>query len=177
MTPAETTLSGFTDEERFLLKKALSRLSCYDDTPRGLLSRLSEKKYRNAPVSREACVKVVRFLVSEGLLREREYAENIVSALKSRGYGTRRILRELSARKFSSEICEQMRARLETDETEQLRAFEMLKKRALARKSDLSDRNEKQKLYAYLARLGFSSETCREALLKFSCEEENEWND
>ncbi len=174
MIPTESKLTGFTDEERFLLRKALSRLSCYDDTPRGLLSRLSEKKYKQAPVSRDACVNVVRFLVREGLLREREYAENLVSALKSRGYGTRRILRELSSRKFSREICEQMRANLDADSDEETRALEMLRRRAFSRKSDLTDRSEKQKLFAYLARLGFDSETCREALLKLSCEEETE---
>lgn len=175
MQTDEQKLSGFTDEERFLLKKALSRLSCYDDTPRGLLLRLSEKKYKQMPVSGEAAKKVVRFLVREGLLREREYAENLISALKSRGYGTRRILRELHLRKFSEEVCSAAREALqEASETEETRALEMLKKRAVSRKSDLSDRNEIQKLYAYLARLGFDSSVARTALSKLTKEDFDE---
>lgn len=171
----ENPLLDFTCEERFLLKKALSRLSVYDDTPRGLCERLCKLQYKKAPVARESCVKVVRFLHAEGLLNERSYAQNLVSALKSRGYGTRRILGELSARKFSRCVLESVREDCAAEEEEEAeRAFSMLQRRADARRSDLTDAKEKNRLYGYLARLGFSPELSKQALERLICNEENE---
>ena len=168
-----TPLSDFSDEERFLLKKALSRLSVHDDTPKRLCDRLCELSYRKQKVSRESCVKVVRFLHAEGLLSEKKYASDLVSALKSRGYGRRRILNELRSRKFSSATLCRVAEELAKEEQEELdRAFLMLSRRAAARKSELSDHAEKSRLYAYLLRLGYDSEIVKEALDQLTQEEE-----
>jgi SOS response regulatory protein OraA/RecX len=169
---AEQTKQNFSGEERFLLQKALSRLACHDDTPRRLLERLLRLKYQGEEVSREAGVNVVRFLVREGLLREKAYAKDLVSALKSRGYGTRRILQELKNRKFSEGVVADVRASLEEEDGEAERAFFMLSRRSASRRSDLSDRAEVSRLYAYLSRLGFSPDVCKQALNKLKAEDE-----
>ncbi len=172
----KSLLSDFTAQERFLLKKALSRLSAHDDTPRRLCERLGRLEYQNEPVSQASCVKVVRFLHAQGLLSETRYADDLVHALQARGYGSRRILQELSRRKFSEKILLQKREELSSDEEwerQKLRAFEKLSVRAAARRSDLSDSAERARLYGYLARLGFSSEICRGALEQLTEKDES----
>lgn len=169
----EGLLADFTTEERFLFKKALSRLSAHDDTPRRLCERLAKLTYRKEPVSREACVKVVRFLHAQGLINEKAYADDLVRALKSRGYGARRIEGELYRRKFSESTRARVREALRAEEEdESSRAFVMLSRRAAARHSDLSDPQEKGRLYGYLSRLGFDSETCKSALKQLEEREE-----
>lgn len=168
-------LSDFTNEERFLLKKALSRLSCYDDTARGLCSRLSRMTYKGAAVGEESARKVVRFLAAQNLLREKEYAQDLVRAMQSRGYGTRRILTELSRKQFQKNIVEAVREGLSCEEEAEFsRAFSVLKNRAAARKSDLSDPQEKQRLYAFLARRGFSPDCVKRSLSKLSKKDEED---
>ena len=171
--PRRTTLSDFSDEERFLLKKALSRLSVHDDTPKRLCDRLEKLSYRGDAVERASCVKVVRFLHAEGLISEKKYAADLVSALKSRGYGSRRIVAELQQRKFSPATVMRVGGELfDEREAERERAFLMLSRRAAARKSKLSDHAEKSRLYAYLLRLGYDSEIVKEALDQLTQEEE-----
>lgn len=169
----EIFCQDFTQEERFLLQKALRRLSCYDDTPRGLYARLVKLTYKKEAVDKESCRRVVKRLMQNGLLDERSYAENLLSALRGRGYGPRRILDEFYKRKFSEKTVSALAERLAEDaESEEERAFAMLSRRAASRRSDLSDLQEKQRLYGYLLRLGFSSAQSRAALDRLTEKEE-----
>ena len=178
MTPEEAhkdALKDFSEEERFLVRKALSRLSAHDDTPAHLTERLSQYTYRDRKVSPESAARAVDFLVGAGLLNEEAYAKNLVRALLSRGYGKRRIGGELYRRRFSAFVTEEVLSGLseeEAEEEEAGRAFAMLSRRAASRHSDPDDRAEMGRLYGYLARLGYSSEVASAAIRRFQNGEE-----
>ncbi len=167
------SLSDFTKKERFLLKKALSKLSAHDDTPLRLCEKLSKLTYQGEAAGEDAAWHVVEFLCENGLLNESRYAENLLSALMHRGYGARRILQEFRARRFSAQSLEWLSQTLAEREEESMEsAFGMLSRRARARRSDLSDPAEVKKLFGYLMRLGYDATVCREAIRQLKEEEQ-----
>lgn len=168
--------ADFGPEERFLCRRALNRLSVHDDTPRRLTQRLCRLEYAGGRVSREAAERVVAFLVEQGLIDEEAYAERLLSALKSRGYGTRRILSAFRERMFSPALIVSLQESLlqeDEEEQEEARATALATARARSAGLDLSLPRDRQRLYAFLARRGFSPDLSGRILQSLIQEEED----
>ena len=137
-------------------RKAMSLLQSMDRTESELRDRLLRQDFPEETVDQ-----AVRYVKSFGYVDDRRYAESFILSRKGRK-SRREIYAELSEKKIDGEIVDEMMERCyeESDSGEALRHLLRKKHYDPSRASV----EEKQKLYAYLARKGFSYGEIKKAL-------------
>ncbi len=132
---------------------ALSYLSYKDRTKREVIRKLKEKG-----CTKEVTKKTLVFLVSYGYINDLEYSKKFVKQrVCTKGYGRFKVVRELKEKGVSDEIIELVTENIEEDERETAIKFALKK----AKKLNLNEYKDKQKLYAYLQRRGYSYDVIR----------------
>ena len=137
-------------------RKAMSLLQSMDRTESELRDRLLRQDFPEETVDQ-----AVRYVKSFGYVDDRRYAESFILSRKGRK-SRREIYAGLSGKKIDGEIVDEMMERCyeESDSGEALRHLLRKKHYDPSRASV----EEKQKLYAYLARKGFSYGEIKKAL-------------
>ena len=137
-------------------RKAMSLLQSMDRTESELRDRLLRQDFPEETVDQ-----AVRYVKSFGYVDDRRYAESFILSRKGRK-SRREIYAELSGKKIDGEIVDEMMERCyeESDSGEALR-HRLRKKHYDPSRASVE---EKQKLYAYLARKGFSYGEIKKAL-------------
>ena len=137
---------------RVLKKRATLRamhiLERTDKTEAQLRRKLEESEY-----PKEAVESAIAYVTSYGYLDDRRYAEHYIE-WKKQGKGKARLKMELVQKGISREIIEEVLESTDFGETRELIRQIILKKR----KTDIPmNEKEKQRLYGFLMRKGFSS--------------------
>jgi len=137
---------------RVLKKRATLRamhiLERTDKTEAQLRRKLEESEY-----PKEAVESAIAYVTSYGYLDDRRYAEHYIE-WKKQGKGKARLKMELVQKGISREIIEEVLESTDFGETREMIRQIILKKR----KTDISmNEKEKQRLYGFLMRKGFSS--------------------
>lgn len=137
---------------RVLKKRATLRamhiLERTDKTEAQLRRKLEESEY-----PKEAVESAIAYVTSYGYLDDRRYAEHYIE-WKKQGKGKARLKMELVQKGISREIIEEVLESTDFGETKEMIRQIILKKR----KTDIPmNEKEKQRLYGFLMRKGFSS--------------------
>lgn len=137
---------------RVLKKRATLRamhiLERTDKTEAQLRRKLEESEY-----PKEAVESAIAYVTSYGYLDDRRYAEHYIE-WKKQGKGKARLKMELVQKGISREIIEEVLEPTDFGETREMIRQIILKKR----KTDIPmNEKEKQRLYGFLMRKGFSS--------------------
>ena len=137
---------------RVLKKRATLRamhiLERTDKTEAQLRRKLEESEY-----PKEAVESAIAYVTSYGYLDDRRYAEHYI-VWKKQGKGNARLKMELVQKGISREIIEEVLESTDFGETREMIRQIILKKR----KTDIPmNEKEKQRLYGFLMRKGFSS--------------------
>ena len=137
---------------RVLKKRATLRamhiLERTDKTEAQLRRKLEESEY-----PKEAVESAIAYVTSYGYLDDRRYAEHYIE-WKKQGKGKARLKMELVQKGISREIIEEVLESTEFGETREMIRQIIIKKR----KTDIPmNEKEKQRLYGFLMRKGFSS--------------------
>lgn len=137
---------------RVLKKRATLRamhiLERTDKTEAQLRRKLEESEY-----PKEAVESAIDYVTSYGYLDDRRYAEHYIE-WKKQGKGKARLKMELVQKGISREIIEEVLESTDFGETREMIRQIILKKR----KTDIPmNEKEKQRLYGFLMRKGFSS--------------------
>lgn len=137
---------------RVLKKRATLRamhiLERTDKTEAQLRRKLEESEY-----PKEAVESAIAYVTSYGYLDDRRYAEHYIE-WKKQGKGKERLKMELVQKGISREIIEEVLESTDFRETREMIRQIILKKR----KTDIPmNEKEKQRLYGFLMRKGFSS--------------------
>lgn len=137
---------------RVLKKRATLRamhiLERTDKTEAQLRRKLEESEY-----PKEAVESAIAYVTSYGYLDDRRYAEHYIER-KKQGKGKARLKMELVQKGISREIIEEVLESTDFGETREMIRQIILKKR----KTDIPmNEKEKQRLYGFLMRKGFSS--------------------
>ena len=137
---------------RVLKKRATLRamhiLERTDKTEAQLRRKLEESEY-----PKEAVESAIAYVTSYGYLDDRRYAEHYIE-WKKQGKGKARLKMELVQKGISREIIEEVLESTDFGETREMISQIILKKR----KTDIPmNEKEKQRLYGFLMRKGFSS--------------------
>ena len=137
---------------RVLKKRATLRamhiLERTDKTEAQLRRKLEESEY-----PKEAVESAIAYVTSYGYLDDRRYAEHYIE-WKKQGKGKARLKMELVQKGISREIIEEVLESTDFGETREMIRQLILKKR----KTDIPmNEKEKQRLYGFLMRKGFSS--------------------
>ncbi|MFA4032514.1 regulatory protein RecX [Blautia stercoris] len=137
---------------RVLKKRATLRamhiLERTDKTEAQLRRKLEESEY-----PKEAVESAIAYVTSYGYLDDRRYAEHYIE-WKKQGKGKARLKMELVQKGISREIIEEVLESADFGETREMIRQIILKKR----KTDIPmNEKEKQRLYGFLMRKGFSS--------------------
>ncbi len=146
--------------ENVVLQKAkltaLSFLSYKDRTKREVIRKLKEKGF-----TKEVTKKTLLFLIDYGYINDLEFSKKFVKQqVSSKGYGRFKVVRDLREKGVSDEIIEKVTANIEEDEKETALKFALKK----ARKLDINEYKDRQKLYAYLQRRGYSFDIIKSVL-------------
>ncbi len=129
---------------------ALSYLSYKDRTKREVIRKLKEKGF-----NKDVTKKTLMFLIQYGYINDLEFSKKFVKQrVCSKGYGRFKVVRELREKGISDEIIEVVTENIQEDEIETAFKYGLKK----AKNLDLSEYKDKQKLYAYLQRRGYSYE-------------------
>lgn len=137
-------------------RKAMSLLQSMDRTESELRDRLLRQDFPE-----EIVAQALRYVKAFGYVDDRRYVESFILSRKGRK-SRREIYAELSRKKVDAEIVDEMMERCyeEDDSNEALRHLLRKKHYDPARASV----EEKQKIYAYLARKGFSYGEIKKAM-------------
>lgn len=127
---------------------ALQYLSYKDRTKREVIRKLKEKGF-----TKEVTKKTVIALMNYGYINDLEFSKKFVKQrVNVKGYGKYKVVRELKEKGVSDEIIETVTENIDNDELETALRIAIKK----ARNLDLNEYKDKQKLYAYLQRRGYS---------------------
>ncbi len=141
---------------------AINFLSRKDRSTREVIRKLKEKGF-----TKEVTKKVLEFLKSYGYINDLEYAKKFVKQrVVVRGYGKFKVIYELRDKGINDNIIEKVTQNIEDDEYES--AIKLGRKKA--RRLDLTDYKEKQKLYSYLQRRGYSYDIIKSVLQQINSE-------
>ncbi len=139
---------------------AMSFLSYKDRSKREVIRKLKEKGY-----TKEVTKQTLKFLISYGYINDLEFAKKFVKQrVGVKGYGKFKVVRELRDKGISDEIIEKVTENIVETEEEMALTLAMKKARSL----DLTEYKDKQKLFAYLQRRGYSFEIIKRVLEKVS---------
>lgn len=142
--------------EKKAKKKVLDWLKFSDRTKEELMGKLYQAGY-----SKEIAEKAVAYADSYGYLDDQRYGRNYVE-YKGKSKSKRQLEMELKNKGLSKEMIEQSLEECEYNEDEALKkAFQ---KKIGTRQLEEMEREEKQKIAAYLLRKGFSFEKIRHIL-------------
>jgi regulatory protein len=133
---------------------------------RGRSARDLERRLVQTGETAASARAAVERLEREGYLNDAEYARQYtLSKARNAGLGRRRITRELLRQGVSSELADQMAVDVYASEgmSEEAIAIERAVKRLRAL-THLDAPRQRQRVYAYLARRGYSPETIRRAM-------------
>ncbi len=148
---------------------AMSFLSYKDRSKREVIRKLKEKGY-----SKEVTKQTLKFLISYGYINDLEFSKKYVNQrVSSKGYGKFKIVRELREKGISDEIIEKVTENI-VDKEEEMALVLANKK---ARNLDLTEYKDKQKLFAYLQRRGYSFEIIKRVLEKLNNNYEEDFID
>ncbi len=143
---------------------AMSYLSYKDRSRREVIRKLKEKGY-----SKEVTKQTLKFLISYGYINDLEFSKKYVKQrVGVKGYGKFKVVRELREKGISDEIIESVTENI-VDKEEEM-ALTLGKKKA--RGLDLEEYKDKQKLFAYLQRRGYSFEIIKRVIEKIKSSEE-----
>lgn len=128
--------------------RAMHILERTDKTEAQLRKKLEESEY-----PKEAVESAIAYVISYGYLDDRRYAEHYIE-WKKQGKGKARLKMELAQKGISREIIEEVLESTDFGETREIIRQIILKKR----KTNIPmNEKEKQRLYGFLMRKGFSS--------------------
>ena len=128
--------------------RAMHILERTDKTEAQLRKKLEESEY-----PKEAVESAIAYVTSYGYLDDRRYAEHYIE-WKKQGKGKARLKMELAQKGISREIIEEVLESTDFGETREIIRQIILKKR----KTNIPmNEKEKQRLYGFLMRKGFSS--------------------
>jgi regulatory protein len=125
---------------------------------REIRERLTRKKYTPPVID-----KVISSLKGLGYLDDKIFASAWIRARLKRPYGFRRIFLELKNKGINKELIEQSFKELKQGYSENIVVKELISKRLKLYK-DLNPAALKRRLFAYLVRRGFNSETIKEEI-------------
>lgn len=128
--------------------RAMHILERTDKTEAQLRRKLEESEY-----PKEAVESAIAYVTSYGYLDDRRYAEHYIE-WKKQGKGKARLKMELAQKGISREIIEEVLESADFGETRETIRELILKKR---KTNTRMDEKEKQRLYGFLMRKGFSS--------------------
>ncbi len=144
---------------------AMSYLSYKDRSKREVIRKLKEKGY-----TKEVTKQTLKFLISYGYINDLEFSKKFVKQrVEKKGYGKFKVVRELSEKGISDEIIEQVTENI--GESEEEMALVLARKKA--RSLDLTEYKDKQKLFAYLQRRGYSFEIIKRVIEKINSHDED----
>ncbi len=139
---------------------ALSYLSYKDRSKREVIRKLKEKGFTKLVTK-----KTLEFLISYGYINDLQFSVKYVKErVCSKGYGKYKVVRELREKGVADEIIERVLIDIEKYEEETALKFGRKK----AKKLDLTEYKDKQKLYAYLQRRGYSYEVIKAVILELT---------
>ncbi len=148
----------YESDYRRAKSRALWYLDRGDRTEKGLYRKLVE-----AGFDKRASAAVIARLVELDLLNDRRFAENYAYRCAQANISRREAVNKMMAKGVPYDIAKEAADGMETDETEQIRT---LLERKYANR--LLQENGTQKVYAALARKGFSFEAIKAALRQYN---------
>ena len=165
----ETQLADlrYDSDYRRAKERALWYLDRADRTEKGLYRKLLD-----AGFDQKASAAVIARLTELGLIDDRRFAENFAARCEEANVSQRETVRKLLEKGVPYDLAKEAAGQRETDEETRIAA---LIEKKYARK--LTEENGVQKVYAALARKGFSFGAIKSALKQYSEELENseEW--
>lgn len=139
--------------------KAVKYISYQSRTEKEVTEKLKECEY-----SDDIIFRVIETMKKYNYINDKEYAKNfLTSKLNLKGYGIFKISFDLKQKGISDDIINDIIENTELNENK--RALEVLEKKLRGKK--ISDYKEKQKLYNFLLRRGFSYDVIKEAVNNF----------
>lgn len=139
--------------------KAIKYISYQPRTEKEVTEKLKECEYSNDIIFR-----VIETMKKYNYINDKAYAKNfLTSKLNLKGYGIFKISFDLKQKGISDDIINDIIENTELNENK--RALEVLEKKLRGKK--ISDYKEKQKLYNFLLRRGFSYDVIKEAINNF----------
>lgn len=139
--------------------KAVKYISYQPRTEKEITEKLKECEYSDNIICR-----VIETMKKYNYINDKEYAKNfLTSKLNLKGYGIFKISFDLKQKGISDDIINDIIENTELNENK--RALEVLEKKLRGKK--ISDYKEKQKLYNFLLRRGFSYDVIKEAVNNF----------
>lgn len=139
--------------------KAVKYISYQPRTEKEVTEKLKECEY-----SDDIIFRVIETMKKYNYINDKEYAKNfLTSKLNLKGYGIFKISFDLKQKGISDDIINDIIENTELNENK--RALEVLEKKLRGKK--ISDYKEKQKLYNFLLRRGFSYDVIKEAINNF----------
>ena len=150
----------------FAMDKAVSLLSMRARTEKEIVDALRKNVYPEETIAR-----VMARLNEAGYINDADFASQFSSSRLSRGIGARRIRMELSRKGVDSSTAD---AVLDALESEDVLDAALKAARKAARGKDLTDRADRQKILAALARRGFDYALSWEALQILNAEIDDE---
>lgn len=149
----------------YAMDKAVSLLSMRSRTEKEIVDALRKNVYPENTIAR-----VMARLNEAGYINDASFASQFSSTRLSHGMGVRRIRMELSRKGIDSSTAD---AAIEALESEDVFDAALMAARKAARSKDLTDRADRQKVFAALARRGFDYSTARDAVQILLREQDN----
>ena len=146
-----------TDAHTRAVQKGLSLLDFGDHTKRGMCSKLRERGH-----DRESAEFAAEYLEGKRYIREDDYMRRLIAKYYKKGYGPSRIKSELYKKGFDRELFSTVFEEECAELDFALPASEFIEKKGGL--YALSDKDERQKLYAALMRRGFFLQHIRDAV-------------
>lgn len=135
---------------------AFNYLGYKDRTKREIIRRLKEKGF-----TKDVTKQTLEFLIKYGYINDLEFSKKFVKQrVVSKGYGKYKVVRELKEKGVSEDIIEIVTEDIEPLEIEAALKLSIKK----ARNLNLEEYKDKQKLYAYLQRRGYSYEIIKNVI-------------
>ena len=138
-------------------RRALSLLSFGRQSPKALVRKLVQKG-----IDREKATEAVKELIRRGYLSPRADAYAEATACVAKGWGRTRITSSLYEKGYAAPIVHEALDRLDDDGVDYVENCAALMRRRFPDRS--TDPRERAKMYAALARYGYTSSDIREAL-------------
>lgn len=123
-----------------------------------LFQRLKDKKFDIATIK-----KTLSFLKEKGFVNDEDFACAWIESRLKKPFGLKRIKQELKLKGIANEIIDKQISRIKENYSEEELVLEIARNR-LNKLKDLDAQKAKRRVFAYLARRGYSPEVICEAL-------------
>ena len=128
---------------------------------REIVEKLKKKEF-----SDEAIAKTLEYFKECELINDRQFAQRWIYARLNKPFGLNRIRTELKAKGISDGILQEELIKIPHGDEQEMEVVRKLAERRAAIYKNVSGDKLKQRLYGYLARRGFSSESIYKTLKK-----------